>query len=56
MLVMCIGREIIFGGVYWEGREISVGDGLLGGRSLLVMFIGREIIVGDVHWEGDHYW
>ena len=43
--MMCIGREIIFGDVYWEG-----------GRSVLVTFIGREIIVGGIYWEGDQCW
>ena len=52
--MMCIGRKIIVGDVYWEGDYCWLC--LLGGRSVLVMFIGREIIVGDVYWEGDHCW
>ena len=49
-----IGRELIFGDVYWEGDHCWWC--LLGGRSLLAMFIGRDITVGDVYWEGDHCW
>ena len=53
MLVMCIGREIIFWWCLLGGREISVGDVYWEGDHFWWCLLGwREISVGDVYWEG----